>query len=367
MRLGQFAGDFFRDIGNFFRAGAVVGVDIGTSSVKLAELGKKKDEPVLLNYGMLESKEYLVHPNRAIQTSSLKISERETAALLTSLVKEVKPKTKIALAAIPSYAAFMTVIDMPFISKEETANAVRFQAPQYVPLPLEEVALDWIKVDEYETPAREHYQRIMLIAIPEVTIRAYKTIFRIAGLNLAALEIDGLAIARALFRKTDAPTLVVDLGAEATDMFVVAKGMMQYTGQTDYGGIYLTQAIARSLGITSMRAEALKRRRGLLRGGAESELSTLTLPYLDVILQEVSHVRDVYERRFGTKVEGVMLIGAAANLAGVERYFSKETGLPSVAPSPFRAVRYDLTLEPFIGELSRELPVALGIAERYFE
>ncbi len=177
MKIGQFANDFFRDIGNFFHAGTALGVDIGTSSIKLVELGRKNEGPVLLNYGALESKEYLIHPNRAIQTSSLRISERETAALLTSLLKEVKPKTKIAVASIPSFAAFMTLIDMPRISKEETAKAVMFQAPQYIPLPIKEVALDWMKVDEYETPEREAYQRIFLIAIPDTTVRAYKTIF----------------------------------------------------------------------------------------------------------------------------------------------------------------------------------------------
>ncbi len=367
MKFGQFTSDFFRDIGNFFHAGTVLGVDIGTSSIKFVELGKRKEAPALLNYGMIESKEYLMRPNRAIQTSSLKISEHETTALLASLLKEAKPKTKIAVASIPSYAAFTTIIDIPRISKEETEKAVLFQAPQYIPLPVKEVALDWIKIDEYETPERETYQRIMLIAIPQVLIHAYKTIFHDAGLNLAALEMDGLALARALFRgEGRVPTLLIDMGAEATNMFVIENGAVQYTGQTDYGGIYLTQAIARSLGITATRAEELKRRRGLLKGGAESELSTLTLPYLDVILQEVGHVRDVYERRYGKKVQRIMLVGAAANLLGVEKYFSAETGLPSIAPSAFRAVQYDLQLEPFLGELEREFSVALGLAERYF-
>ncbi len=366
MKIGPFFADFFRDIGNFFRSGSVLGVDIGTVSVKCVELGMKQERFALMNYGILESREYLLHPNRALQTSSLKISEQDATALLKTALLEMKSKTKIAVASIPAFAAFMTVLDMPLLSREETTKAVLFQAPQHIPLPIHEVALDWMKVDEFDGPERTRYQRIFLIAIPETVIHSYKTIFHNAGLELTALEVDGLAFARALFPTETPPTLLIDLGAEATSMFVMGGGVMHYASETDYGGIYLTQAIARSLGITLMRAEELKRRRGLLKGGAESELSTLTLPYLDVILQEVSHVREVYERRYSKKVERIMLAGGAANLLGVEKYFSAETGLPSVSPSAFRGMEYDLRLEPALRELQNELPVAIGLAKRYF-
>lgn len=366
MKIGSFFNDFFRDIGNFFRSGTVLGVDIGTASVKLVELGMKQERFKLLNYGILESKEYLVHPNRAIQTSSLKISEPDATALLKSALLEMKPKAKIAIGSIPAFAAFMTVLDMPLLSKEETTRAVLFQAPQHIPLPIKEVALDWMKVDEFDTPERARYQRIFLIAIPETIIKSYKAVFHNAGLELIALEVDGLALARGLFPTEAPPTLLVDLGAETTDMFVIGGRNVQYAGESDYGGIYLTQAIGRSLGITLVRAEELKRRRGLLKGGAESELSTLTLPYLDVILQEVSHVREVYERRYAKKIERIMLVGGAANLLGIEKYFSTETSLPAVSPNAFRGVEYDLRLEPVMRELQNELPVAIGLAKRYF-
>ncbi len=366
MKIGLFFTDFFRDIGNFFRSGTVLGVDIGTASVKLVELGMKQERFTLLNYGILESREYLIHPNRAIQTSSLKISEEDATALLKSALLEMKPKARIAVASIPAFAAFMTVLDMPLLSREETMKAVLFQAPQHIPLPIKEVALDWMKVDEFDTPERTRYQRIFLIAIPEAIIHSYKTVFHDAGLNLTALEVDGLALARVLFPTESPSTLLIDLGAETTNMFVVGRSTIQYASETDYGGIYLTQAIGRSLGITPMRAEELKRRKGLLKGGAESELSTLTLPYLDVILQEVSHVREVYERRYSKKVERIMLVGGAANLLGVEKYFSAETGLPAISPNALRGMEYDLRLEPVLRELQNELPVAIGLAKRYF-
>ncbi len=362
----NFLGSFFDDIGNFLSARSILGVDIGTSSIKVAELARKGDALSLLNYGLLESQDYLNHPNRAIQTSSLKISEREGTEMLKTLVGEMRPKTRLAVATIPAFASFETLIDMPLLSPAETAKAVEFQAPQYIPLPIGEVAVDWLKVDEFQTENREKYQRIFLIGIPKDILERYKAICRNAGLRLTALELDGIAMARSLLVKEPEPTLLIDLGAVASDIFVVKEGKLLYASQTDYGGIYLTQAIARSLGITNARAEELKRRRGLTGGGAEAELSTLTLPFLDVIIQEVNHTRSVVERRYGRPLKRAMLTGAGANLIGVEKYFGSQLDLAMVKPNPFQGVGYPVVLEPVILDVRNELPAAIGAAEKYF-
>ncbi|MEK7506164.1 MAG: type IV pilus assembly protein PilM [Patescibacteria group bacterium] len=356
--------NFFADISNFFGGRSVLGVDIGTASIKIAELSRKEERPVLTNYGILETKEYLTHSNQVIQSSSLKISEKETAETLKILLREMKTKSRIAVGSIPAFTAFTTMLEMPVLSPEETRKAVEFQAPQYIPLPMSEVILDWVKAGEYDNADRVRYQRIFLIGIPKEIIQRYKTIFREAGLKLVALEMDGLSIIRSL--PAEKPTLFVDLGAETTNIFLSEGADIFYSGQTDYGGIYLTQAIARSLGISVARAEELKRRRGLLSGGAESELSTLTQPFLDVIIQEVNHAKDAYERRYGKKVEKVSLIGGGANLLGITEHFGSQISVPIISQNLFRNVGYDIKLEPVIGKLNNELPVAIGLAERYF-
>lgn len=362
----QFFKDFFADIGNFFGARSVLGVDIGTSSVKVAEVARKGDVLSLVNYALLETGAYLNQPNRALQTSSLKLSVKETSELLRTALGEMKTRSRLAVASIPAFAAFQTLIDMPRLSPQETAKAVQFQAPQYIPLPAGDVAVDWLKVDEFQTENHESYQRIFLIGIPKDILERYKAVFRGAGLKLAALELDGLALARALLVKEAEPTLLVDLGAVSSSIFVVRNGLPLYASQTDYGGIHLTQAVARSLGITNARAEELKRRKGLIASGADSELSTLTLPFLNVIIQEVSHVKDTAERRFGSKIGRAMLTGGGANLLGVGKYFGSQLDIPIARPNPFTRLTYPVALETALMDLSNELPVALGVAEKYF-
>lgn len=366
MKLTKFVSDFFSDIGNFFKGRAVLGVDIGTTSIKIAELNQKEERLNLVNYGILEAKEYLNYPNRIIQSSSLKISEENATEILKTLLKETGVKSKIAIGSIPSFAAFTTILEMPVLSPDETQKAVLFQAPQYIPLPISEVAVDWLKIGEYETNGHQRYQRIFLIGIPQETIQKYKNIFRNAGLKLIALEIDGLAIIRSFSGGDNETILFIDLGTETSNLFLASGSNLFYASQTDYGGIYLTQAIARSLGVSVTRAEELKRRRGLLTEGAESELSTLAQPFLDVIIQEVNHAKDTYERRYEKKVARAVLLGGGANLLGIHEYFGKQMNVPVTHPDIFREVSYDLKLEPIVRQLNNELPVAVGLAKRYF-
>ncbi len=367
MKITNVVSDFFTDVLNFFKGRAILGVDIGTASIKLAEISETGGKLNLANYGILETKDYLNHPNKAIQTSSLPIEERETANMLKTLVWEVKPKTNLAIASIPSFASFATVIDMPLMSREETAKAVLFQAPQYIPMPVSEALIDWLKIDEFGTDARQKFQHIFVVGISKKLIQKYKNIFREAGLRLVSLEFNGLAMTRSLIDAGEDETIIVDIGAEETEIFVASRGRLEYVGGTDYSGIHLTQSVARSLGITTMRAEELKRRRGLSSEGPESELSTLTIPFLDVIIQEVNHVKEVYQRRYGGEAKKIMLVGGGANLIGIEKYFTKQTGLRGTKPNVFRKVSYNLSLEPVLRQLNNEFPTAIGLAERYFE
>src|SRR3989344_418306 len=177
----MFFNDFFGDIRNFFRGGTVLGVDIGTASIKAVELKKMGDRFGMRNYGILETKYYLDHPNAAIQTSSLKLSEGDGAGTLRLLLREMKPKTNLAVATLPSFASFTTALDFPDLPREETEKAIRFQAAQYIPIPMDQVSLEWRKVGEYADKEGKKHQRILLTAAPNDVIKSYERVFKLAG------------------------------------------------------------------------------------------------------------------------------------------------------------------------------------------
>jgi type IV pilus assembly protein PilM len=299
---------------NRFLTSSYLAVDIGTTSIKAVELARGEKAPRVINYGILESSGYLARANQALQTSSLKIFESDVIELLKTLLAEMHTDTKNAVASIPPFTVFTTVLDFPRMSPDEIAKAIVYQARQYVPLPLSEVALDWLRIGEFTDEKGFAHQKIMLISVPQEQIKRYQRIFQAVGLSLKALEIESLSIAR-MFSNDPTPTLVIDIGSRSTNIVFLENGQFTFSGQSDYGGASLTQALSSSLSINPMRAEELKKERGITGLGANYELSTIMLPFLDVILNEVRKVQFLYQQQLpmARKSERVVLAGGGAN------------------------------------------------------
>ena len=361
-------GDFFADIKNFVSSGRVLGVDIGTVSIKAVELSRKRSGISLENYGMLTTKAYLERGNEAIQTSALKLVERDVAHLLSSLLREMRPKAKRVAASLPPFVAFAVPVELPMMTAQETARTVPFQARQFIPLPIEEVMLDWTKIDEFENERGGRFQRLLVTAIPQEVVERYKSIFKRAGLSLVTLETEGQSLVRILGRSDDPPTLVFDIGAASTSILIMERGTLKQLAQTDYGGLTLTQAVSRNLDVSAWRAEELKRRKGLIGSDRGIDyLSTALSPFLNVIIQEGMRARDAFERSFRKKVERVVLVGGGANLPGIGPFVAKETGIAIREPRPFARFAYPSALEPAMPLLNNEFALASGLAMRFYE
>lgn len=318
----------------------------------------------LKNYGLLESYGHLERLNDAIQTSSLKLFERETTELLKILLKKVNPYSNKVTASVPAFSSFVTLLDLPAMSNSETDKAMPYQARQFVPIPISEVAVDWIKVGETINESGEKSQQVLLIAVPQDYIRKFQSIFKAAGLDLKFLEIEGLALVRVLIAGDQTPTLILDIGSRSTNILIADKGNLKMTAQTDFAGGTLTQAISSSLNIDVRRAEELKKQKGLLGAGGEKELSTLMLPYLDAIIKEAGRIMTRYEGSCGIKIERVILSGGTALLPGLQEYVSSELGLTTIRANPFSKVEYPENLGFIINELGPMLSVALGLGVR---
>ncbi|MDO8429916.1 MAG: type IV pilus assembly protein PilM [bacterium] len=357
----------FNFLKNLFPAKTYLGVDVGTTSIKLVELKKSKGLPELLNYGFLESYGHLERLNNAIQTSTLKMLDNETAELLKILLKNSEVKSTDAVGSIPAFSAFITLLEMPMMSDQDTSKAMQFQAKQYIPLPISSVTIDWLKVGEGQDAAGNKTQQVLLVSIPNEQIEKYKNIFKMAGLNLVALEVEGLSSSRVLTQSNDKSILIIDIGSRSTAFSVAKNGLLKFSGQTDFAGGSLTQTLSAGLNIRIRRAEDLKKQRGLKGTGGEYELSTLMLPILDVIISEARRIKDNYEKGYRDKVESVILSGGGANLLGIAPYVQEQLGLPAQKANPFSQLIYSSKIEPLIGELGPEFSVAIGLGMKPFK
>lgn len=353
---------FIEDIKNFFASGNIVGLDIGTTSLKFVQLTKSKDKISLKNYGILETREYLDRGNGFLQTSALKMDPSLIASLLKVLIRESNLKGKKFVASIPSFAAFFTPLDLPLLSPAETAKAVLFQARQYIPIPIENASLDWTKTGEFTNPQGGKMQRILLTAIPKDTVAIYQKAFKLAGLQLVGLETEAQALARSLSGRSST-SLLIDIGGQSTTIAISSSGILRLASQTDYAGLTLTQALARSLGLNAQRSEDLKRLRGLSENKGEVELSIALYPFIDIILQEARRLKNLYERNNSeSPVSEIILFGGGAKMNGLADYVSARLGIPVVFPDVFSLVFLPSGIEPALGTLNKEFSVAMGLA-----
>lgn len=351
----------FQFIKNIFAPRAYLGVDIGTTSLKIAEIKRGKEGAELLNYGYLESFDYLERANEAFQTSTLKLQEEAIAKYIRALIKASGVGTHPVIASLPSFSAFTTLIEVPLLSDEELSDSMQLQAKQYVPMPITEVKLDWQKVGERRDADGRVLQQVLLVSVPNEVITRYQNIFKRAGLNLVALEVEGLSLARSLTTDVTGPALIWDIGSRSTTIVVAEAGKMKFAGQTDFAGATLTQTIATGMKVGNRRAEEMKRHRGLTGAAGEYELFTLLQPMVDVIINEGMRVKKNYETLYKTSVSRVILSGASANLPGIEHYIAKETGLTISRAEPFAHITYPMRMAPFLGSLGPVLAVAIGL------
>jgi len=338
-------------------------VDIGTTSIKIAEISPPVagQELRLSNYSILQTFGYLDRFNNALQSSSLKLLENETADLLKIMIEKGGFQSRSVIASLPSFYAFTTLIELPQMADSEIANIMKLQAKQYIPLSIDQVTIDWAKVGERRQDDGTTKMQVLLISVVNEQVERYQKIFKLAGLNLEALEIEGISLARVLARDEQQPVLIIDIGSRSTAISVAERGLFKYGGQTDFSGGSLTQVIANALSISPRRAEDVKKRKGLNVSGGERELSTLMEPALDVIISEAKRVVKDFEGNYAQKITSIILSGGGANLIGIEEYFGKQFEMPIRMANPFSGMGFPRAISPIIKKIGPLLAVAVGL------
>jgi type IV pilus assembly protein PilM len=352
---------FFQKLTSSFVSRSYVGVDVGTASIKVAEVVRDKNGLSLERYAILETTGYLERFNEALQTSNLKIAAAAVSPYLKIAMQEGHFKGAQAIGSVPAFAAFSSLVELPAKSDSEIKRILENQANQYVPLSLTSIELDWSISGTRKDEDGAEKTQVMIVAIPRDHIQAYRDSFSRGGLHLASVELEGLSLARSLTGGMEETALIIDIGARSTSFSVAQNGNLKFSGQTDFAGASITQTVAQGLGVNQRRAESLKRQRGLMGFGGEHELSTLMMPLLDVIISEAKRVKGNYEGAYRDQVARVLLSGGGSNLLGIEEYMGKYLQLPTEKANPFRHVSFDPRLEPVMKNTGPLLAVAVGL------
>jgi len=347
-----------------------IGVDIGTSSIKVVELNKRGGRFELSNYGMfeLESSDAIAKGTEEWQ-NILKMPDKAISDGISDLMKRLKINASDVIASIPSFSTFATVIEMPYVSNEDLARALPFEAKKYIPIPLDEVVLDWSIVgviDGEKKTDSPSMVEVFLAAVPKDETVRYQNIMKNAGLRVQALELENSALIRALLGNDLSPTAIVNIGGRSTSLIIVDKGFERVSHNYEIGGFEITKAIAQSLGVSLAKAEELKRKFGMKKS-EENIISESVVSLINMMIFETQKTITSYEESKKGKIANIVLVGGLTNMPGFGEYFSEKLGRPINIGNPFSRILYPNELNPIVEELNSTLSIALGLAMREIE
>jgi len=349
-----------------------LGIDIGTSAIKVVQLQKEEDRFKLETYGQLSTIGYLERLNEPFQTTSLKTLEGITREMLKILLEKSEITAKETVMAIPVFSSFVSVIEMPEMAEKELSRAVEFEARRYVPISLAEVALDWKIIEsgiikDGVSPKTFKGKRILLIAVPKEVVNKYIGIVDALGLNIVALELESFALARSLIADQKSSACILDIGARATSFTIVDKATVQMSHSLDVAGAEMTRTLATGMGIASKRAEEFKLTYGLNHKPdreSREDMKELLNTSIDKIINESERMINSYQSKTDRKIEKLVLNGGSAQLTGLKEYIEKKLNMKVFIADPWSQTIYPPQLQPILKKIGPQFSVAIGAAMR---
>jgi len=254
-----------------------LGLDLSKRSVKVVELDHKGEKPTLKTYGGLEL------PSFSLESASQKAKE-EVAQTINEILNRARVSTRNIVASLPPQNVFNSVLSVPHVTDRELPEAIRWEAKQYIPAPLEEVVIDWQKIGQDENGKK---LEIYLVAAPKNLVSKYLEIYKSANLNPLALEIDPLALVRSLVGTQGQALILIDLGAYETSISVVEAGVLRFCRTITSGGETITKAIASNLNVDTSRAEQFKKDFGINMEKLEGQILKSIRPIVNTLLTEI--------------------------------------------------------------------------------
>jgi type IV pilus assembly protein PilM len=357
---------------------SVLGVDIGSSAIKVVQLRKKGSKALLETYGELALGPYA---NLEIGQATNLPTEKIIEALSDLMSeKEVNLTTNKCGISIPFSSSLMTLVEMPKLSYKQLSAMVPLEARKYIPVPISEVTLDWtiIPRDEREEEKAEEDEEkekgdskvtkmqktdVLLVAIHNETIAKYQEIIAKTGLEASFFEIEIFSTIRALLEQEKLPVLIFDMGAATTKLYVVERGVVKISHTINRGSQDITNMISKSLGITVAEAEIMKRSSGAVQSDSTDIMDVVHLS-LDYIFSEANQVILNYEKRYRKVLGKILMVGGGSALKGLDQIAQASFQTEVSAGNPFVKTDAPAFLEEVLHDTGPEFAVAVGLALR---
>ena len=309
----------------------VFGLDIGFSSIKVMEVDQSGEKPLITGYG------YSPYDSKCMQDGVIVDHESLAKSVYELVSKNLVGKltTRRIVGAVPVGRSFNRILTLPTMSKSDMDEAIRLEAEQYIPVPIEDLYIDY-QIGEQKDEVTE----VLVVAAPRVAVDSYLTLYNILGLQYAAMETSINAGTRLVMHaeNTDVPTLIIDFGSKSTDLSIFDK-VLRVTGTVGSGGDHMTEAIAKSLGVTTQQAHTIKTTHFIAASKKQKQVIESVQPILDKLVIEIKKMDRFYQDRSGggtdKKIEQVIILGGGANMPGLADYLTDKIRIATRMCNPW--------------------------------
>ncbi len=352
---------------------SVLGIDIGTFSIKVVELSLKNNRIKLETYGEIELADY----------SSTEPNHNPTidGGALADVLHEVDARSRTGGMSIPLSSTLISFVRVPKRDEDQMHIIIPVEARKYIPIPIEKVILDWVVLEDDDRertntsrdsgkPVEAHLQDVMLLAIEKTTPARYARIAEIAGVHPSFYEVEFFGAILSSAPKRQIPILLVDIGATSAKLYVLNQyGTLLVAHSHPEGGAAITECITSAMKWDVKKAEQIKCEHGLHTVPTCTEQENHAMrasitAVLDGLCSEALRIINESEKSHKHTIEHVILMGGGACLPGILEYTSQRLGKKVEIAEPFSTIHIPMILADAITAVGPKFAVAIGLALR---
>ena len=347
---------------------SMVGLDIGSSTVKAVEISMKGrgTDFELTHLGVAKLPHEAIVQGAFLNSSAISDAIREA-------IENGKIKSKHVASAVCGHSVIVKKVSLPTMSRDELDEQIRWEAEQYIPFDVNEVNLDFQILDSDND---EGQMDVLLVAAKKDLIDDYVQVISEAGLIPVTIDVAAFAVENAFEAnyevRPDEAVALVNIGAQVVNINIVLDGAPVFTRDITTAGNQYTEEIQKTLTISFEEAERLK------LGGDRSDDSQEVVPeevdqamqsVTETVIGEISRSLDFFSATAAdNRIERVLLSGGSSRVAGFESAFHERTGLPVELLNPLARMQSNSKFDPeYLEDLAPGLGVGLGLAMRRVE
>ncbi|MEN6439999.1 MAG: type IV pilus assembly protein PilM [Syntrophobacter sp.] len=345
----------------FSKGENLVGVDIGSHSIKMVQVRAGSAKPKLINFGLAPLPREAYVEGRMAKPEIVSDTIRQ-------LANHLKIKQKSVAISVSGYDVMIKKIELPTMPAEELDTRMHSELGQYIPYNVEEVDIDYHVMEASKD--RPNFMDVLLVAAKKESIGDHRNLLRAAGFEPYVVDVDFFALGNA-FEATygfgDDSVALLDIGATKSIMNIALKGMPVFTRGISIGGNQLTEAIKDHFRISFEEAESLKLGETAADAYPAGELEEIYVSTVRNWVSECGRAVDFYYNNYPDKrISTFYLSGGSSRIPGMDKAFQDNLELPVELFNPVSRTQYDpKTFDPaYIDYVGPQMAISLGLALR---